>query len=354
MINKVVTGIAAELPEAEKLLAKVETELVRASLKTENDIIEHVSDADAVIVGPIEPYTKKAIRAMTKCKIISRMGIGCDNVDVEEATRQGIPVAIVVDASIHEVSDYAMACILALSRKLFPLTQAVRAGAWAGSKEIMAVRGNICRLNQQAVGLVGMGRIGSLVISKARAFGLRVLVYDPYVPSEVVLKKGAEPVDFEYLLKESDFISLHAPLTPDTELILGLQEFKKMKPTAYIINASRGRLIDEHALYQAITDGEIAGACLDVMDPEPPNPENPLLNLEQVMVTGHCAYFSESSIRELQQRAAEAVVLALQNQWPPTLANPDVKKQPNRRIGLGSGKSSKDSCLLYSLRNRCH
>jgi len=333
MAIKVVTREGLGLDLAEEMLSKAGAQLIVAPLWSEEEIAKHAADADAVIVGSTEPYTEKAIRAMTRCKIISRYGIGYSNIDVKEATRQGIPVAIVTDASMHEVSDYALAFILAFSRKLFPLIQTVRAGNWKpGRGEIMKARGKMFRLNQQVLGLVGMGRIGALVAEKAKAFGLRVLVYDPYVSPEAAQKAGAERVDFDRVLRESDYISLHAPLTPETNKLFGLKEFQKMKPTAYIINAARGALIDEQALGQAITEGLIAGAGLDVTNPEPPLPDNPLLKLDRVFLTGHSSWCSESSTRELQQRAAENVLLVLQGKWPSSLVNPEVKEQKNRRI----------------------
>ena len=331
MAMKVITSLP--IASAEEILAKAGIQLVQAPLWTEKAVIEYGADADAAIVGANEPYTPKAIQALSKCKILSRMGIGYNNIDVGEATRQGIPVAVVLDASVHEVSDHALAFLLVFSRKLFPLTQVVRNGNWKpASNDIINARGRMFRLNQQVLGVVGVGRIGSRVCLKARAFGLRVLGYDPYLSREDLQRVGAEKVEFEQLLQESDFISLHAPLTSETKNLFGLKEFKKMKPTAVIINTARGPIIDEQALYQALREGLIAGAGLDVTEPEPPRPDDPLLKLEQVLITGHSAYFSEASNLELQQKSAEAVVLALKGEWPPFLANPEVKEQRNCRI----------------------
>jgi len=333
MAIKVVIRTGLEDTLAEEILSEFGAQLVREPLWTERDIIERVADADAVIVGSSEPYTQKAIRALAKCKIMSRMGIGFNNIDVEEATRQGIPVSVVLDASVHEVSDHTMAFLLAFSRKVFLLTQAIRAGLWnTGRNDIPGVRGRMFRLNQQTLGLVGVGRIGSRVAQKARAFGLRVLGYDPYLSTLEVQERGAEKVDFDQLLRESDFISLHAPLTAETRGMFGLKEFRRMKPTAFIINTARGAIIDEEGLYQALKEGSIAGAGLDVTEQEPPQPDDPLLKLDQVLATGHSAYFSESSSLELQQKAAEAVIMALKGDWPPFLVNPEVKEQENRRI----------------------
>ena len=180
MPGKVVARAGLDFTIAEKMLTQTGGQLVPATLWTEEDLIRYAADADAVIVAATEPYTQRVIQNLRRCKIISRMGIGYNNINVEEATRQGIPVAVVLDASVHEVSDQAMALLLAFSRRLFPLVQSVRKGIWkAGSMEIVKVRGRMFRLNQQTLGLVGVGRIGSRMPSKARAFGMRVLAYDP-------------------------------------------------------------------------------------------------------------------------------------------------------------------------------
>ena len=333
MSGKVVGRTGMDFTLAEKMLNQAGATLARVPLWTEEDIREAAADADAVLVGAVEPYTAGVIRGLAKCKIISRVGIGYNNIDVKEATRQGIPVAVVLDASVHEVSDHAMAFVLAFSRRLFPLVQGVRRGVWkTGSTEIFGVRGKMFRLNEQTLGLVGVGRIGSRMAPKARAFGMRVLGYDPYLSARDLEERGAEKVDFDRLLGESDYVSIHAPLTAETEKMFGLKEFRKMKPSAVIINTARGGLLDEAALHQALLEGVIAGAGLDVCEPEPPLAGNPLLQMEQVLFTGHSAFFSESSMAELQQKAAEAVILALRGEWPPVLVNPEVKEQKNRRI----------------------
>jgi D-3-phosphoglycerate dehydrogenase len=333
MPGKVVAGTNLDLALAGEVLSQSGFQLVRFPLWKEEDIIRHAADADAVIVGAVEPYTKKVIQALGKCKIISRMGIGFNNIDVEEATRQGIPVTVVLDGSVHEVSDHAMAFLLCFSRRIFPLSQAVRKGIWkAGSSEIAKVRGQMFRLNEQTLGLVGVGRIGSRVAPKARALGMRVLGYDPYLSGQELQQRGAEKAEFDRLLKESDFISIHAPLTAETRRMFGLNELRKMKPTAFIINTARGAIIDEQGLHQALVEGALAGAGLDVCEPEPPSPDNPLLRLEQVLITGHSAFLSQSSMLELQQKATEAVIAALRGDWPPMLVNPEVRERGDRRI----------------------
>jgi len=333
MACKVVARPALPSTLAGEVLTRFGAQLVEVPLFTEGDIIKNAADADAVLVGPTEPFTQDVIRTLSKCKILSRTGIGFNNIDVDEATRQGIPVAIVLDASVHEVSDHAIAFLLAFSRKLLPLTLAIRKGLWTpGSQEIIRLRGQIFRLNQQTLGIVGVGRIGTRVAQKARAFGIRVLGYDPYLSSQEIQERGAEKVDFDRLLQEADFVSLNAPLTPETKNLFGLEEFRKMKPTAYLINTARGGIIDEKALYQALVEGFIAGAGVDVTDPEPPLLDNPLFNLDNVLTTGHSAFYSETSVQELYQKGAEAIVMAFKGEWPPFLANPQVKGQNNCRL----------------------
>jgi D-3-phosphoglycerate dehydrogenase len=334
MPPKVVARVGLDFTVAEKVLTAAGARLVPVPLWSEEDVIKNAADADAAIVSATDPYTPRVIQALGKCRILSRLGIGYNNIDVEAATRQGISVAVVLDASVHEVSDHAMAFLLTFSRRIFPLAHAVRNGIWkSGSSEIVKARGQMFRLNEQTLGVVGLGKIGGRMPAKARAFGMRVLGYDPYLSAQELEQKGAEKVDFDRLLRESDFISIHTPLNPETRGMFGLKEFRKMKPTAFIINTARGAVIKEQDLHQALVEGAIAGAGLDVCNPEPPDPKNPLCQMEQVLITGHSAFFSATSMNELQQKAAEAIVAALRGEWPPVLVNPEVKEQKNRRIG---------------------
>ncbi len=318
---------------AKDILREAGGELVQVPVFTEEEIIQHGADADAALISAIEPYTAKVIQALPKCRILARTGIGFNNIDAEEATRQGIAVAIVLDASVNEVSDQAMAFLLAFSRRIFPVAQAVRRGLWkAGSKGMEKARGQMFRLSEQTLGIVGVGRIGGRLALKARGFGLRVLGYDPYLSGEELRMRGAEKVDFATLLQAADYVSIHAPLNAETKNMFGFNEFKQMKPTAVVVNTARGGIVDEKALCRALSEEVIAGAGLDVTNPEPPSPDSPLLELDQVLVTGHFAYYSETSVRELHVKSAEAIVSALRGEFPPFLANPEVRQQLNRRI----------------------
>jgi D-3-phosphoglycerate dehydrogenase len=226
-----------------------------------------------------------------------------------------------------------MALLLALARRILPLSQIGKTSVWSqASPELAKVRKGMQPLSGQTLGLVGIGRIGRAVISKAKAFGLRVIAYDPFVDREAGRQMGVELVDFQQLLTEADFISLHAPLTFETRHLFSLEGFREMKPTAYVINTARGALIDEWALVTALKEGYIAGAALDVTEQEPLPPESALLQMENVILTPHSAFYSEASAEYTRRKGVESVLLALRGVWPDMLVNPEVKQRPNRRI----------------------
>ena len=313
----------------EKALAEVGAELIKADWKTEDDLIKVCSDPDvvAILIGPNAPITKRVIDAVPNLKILSRLGIGINNIDVGAATARGIPVSVILDYCISEVADHAMAFILAFARRIMPLSQAVKDGGWSKERtDIPQVRVPMSRLSEVTLGIVGTGRIGSSLATKARAFGMRVIAHDPYLPEDVAERLGIELVDFDRLLAEPDFISLHAPLTKETTHLFDLEAFKKMKNTAYLVNNARGALVDEQALYTALKEGYIAGAGLDVTDPEPPEADNPLLKLDNVFITGHSSWYSGEAVAELRRKSVAAIVAVLKGEWPAALANPEVKK----------------------------
>ncbi len=335
MALKLVAG--TKIPdEAGEALEKARVEVVVASLQTQDDIIKNAQDADALLVRN-DPITRRVILALKNCKVISRGGVGYDSIDVEAATEHGILVTNVPDVCTDEVSDHTIALLLALSRKIVLLDRAVKAELWTQeAKDAEAVRARIRnpirRLKGKTLGQVSMGRIGSAVVSKAKAFGLRVIVYDPYLPKAVVDEAGVELVDFDSLLCESDFICLNTPLTAETKNMFGIEQFKKMKPTAYIINAGRGPLINEDDLCRALSRGMIAGAALDVLVQEPPSRKNPLLSLENVLITAHSASYSIESVEESRLRASQAIIDVLQGRWPQGVVNPEVKNRSNCRL----------------------
>jgi D-3-phosphoglycerate dehydrogenase len=258
--------------------------------------------------------------AMPRCKLISRLGVGVDNIDVPAATHRGIWVANVPDYGVDEVSLHAMSLLLAQLRGLPRLVADTRSGKWT----LSPVK-PIARLTGQTLGIVGFGRIGRSLATKAAGFGLRLLACDPYLDAAGIRAAGAQPVDLETLLHESDFVSLHLPLNDETRHIIGARTLAMMKPSAYLINTARGELIDEVALLAAVRAGQIRGAALDVLSVEPPPVDHPvlseLLKEERILVTPHGAWYSEEAMTDMRARATENVVRVLRGEQPRTPVN---------------------------------
>jgi D-3-phosphoglycerate dehydrogenase len=310
-------SVFPNLEPARAVLSKVGAELRLASAATPEAILEVGRAADGALVTYAK-ITEEMIRQMTRCRVISRFGIGVDNVDIPAATRAGIVVTRVPDYCIDEVSDHAMAMLLAVVRKI-PLANArTQSGAW----EMPAVV-PIHRLRGSVLGLVGFGRIPQLVAPKAKAFGIQVIAFDPYLPETVFQREGVRRVEFDELLKVSDYISIHTPLMPETQHLFNADAFSRMKPTAYLVNTARGPIVDEAALANALDRKQLAGAALDVMEKEPPS-GSPLLGRNNVILTPHTSFYSEESLVELQTKAAEEVVRVLTGQKPVNPVNPEA------------------------------
>jgi len=317
MLVAVADSVFPNLDPARAVLGGIGATLELATEPTPDAIVRVAAGADALLVTYAK-ISADMIARMSRCRIISRFGIGVDNVDVPAATRAGIVVTRVPDYCIDEVSDHAMALLLALVRKI-PIANAhVHAGRWE-----MATVVPIHRLRGSVLGLAGFGRIPQRVAPKAAAFGLRVVAFDPYVPADVFARSGVEPVDFAELLRISDYVSIHTPLAPETYGLFDAEAFRRMKPTAYIINTARGPIVDEAALARALDAGQVAGAALDVMPNEPPL-ASPLFGRTNVILTPHTSFYSEESLVELQTKAAQEVVAVLTGQAPRNPVNPDV------------------------------
>jgi D-3-phosphoglycerate dehydrogenase len=271
--------------------------------------------ADAVMVT-VQPVRADLIGKLERCKLICRVGTGLDSIDLDAAAQRGIWVTYVPDYSIDEVSTHAISLLLAQARSIPQLVASTRAGKWDNTSG-----GVVYRMNEQTLGLLGCGRIGQAVARKGQGLGLRVIAHDPYMKEEALRAAGVEPVDFATLLAESDFISLHSPLTEANRHIINAASLAKMKPTAYLINTARGPLIDEDALLQAVRAGQIAGAALDVLTVEPPSPDNPLLHEPHIFVTPHTAWYSEAAKVDVRVRGAEEVVRVLNGEPPRAPAN---------------------------------
>ena len=301
---------------------------------TEEEVLSVSHDADAVITV-LEPFTRSVIERLEKCRVIASIGVGYQNIDVGAATDCGVCVVNNPDYCLEEVSDHTLALLLSLARKVTTLDKTIRSGKTERT-EVIQARGRIFRLRGQTLGLVGLGRIPRALVPKAKGFGFRIIAYDPYLPAELAREAGVELVDLDRLLKKSDFVSIHAALTTENKYLFGLKQFKKMKPTAFLINTARGAIIDTGALYTALSEGLIAGAGLDVTDPEPINPDHPLLKLENIIFTGHSAFFSEKSVAEQPKGPIKDIVRVLSGKWPRALINPPVKEKFMQRWGRSS------------------
>ncbi len=284
------------------------------------------ADVDAILTN-WKLVPPEALDAATRCLLVSRYGVGVDNIPVDHATELGILVTNVPDFCVEEVSDHAMALVLACARRVVTFARATQIGVW----DLAAGRG-LPRLAEQTIGLIGYGNTARALVPKARGFGLRVLAYTPRstpATGEVELTN-----DLDRLLAESDYVSLHAPATRETAGLIGARELRLMKPTAYLINTSRGALVDENALLRALEERWIAGAALDVLRQEPPPPDHPLLALDNTIVTPHAAFYSETAIAEVQTKAATNVATVLTGSLPANVVNPVVRDGSRYRAGL--------------------
>jgi D-3-phosphoglycerate dehydrogenase len=251
--------------------------------------------------------------------VISVRGGGFNNIEIDAATRQGIVLTYVPGYCVEEVSDHALTLILALSRRIPECQEMTRKGLWKAAE-----LGPIRRLSEQTLGLVGFGRIAKNVARNAKCLGLQVVAYDPLVSKSEMDEADVEKADFKDLIRIADFISLHVPLTKETNHLFNGDVFNKMKNTSYLINTCRGEVIDEAALIDALREGKIAGAGLDVLDHEPPDPESPLLSMPNVIVTPHSAYISQESLTEVLVRSTKAVIDVFQGRTPEDMINPQV------------------------------
>ncbi len=316
-------------PERAVLEAGGAAEVVVAPDGDEATLIELARESDAIMTC-FALVTENVVRAAERCVVIGRFGVGVDNIAVSTATELGIAVTYVPDYCVDEVSDHVMALLHAWNRKIVLFDRSVKEQGWGSQALTM----RMMRLRGKTIGIVGFGRIGQAVAVKARAYGLNILAADPVVTSETVESFGGALVDLPTLLGESDFVSLHTPLTDETRNLIGRDQLAAMKPEAFLINAARGPLIDETALYDALRGGVIAGAGIDVMVDNVPPSNHPLLSLDNIIITPHVAFFSQESTLELEQRAAAEVVSVMQGRMPENLVNRAVLQHPNPRHGL--------------------
>ena len=298
------------------ILEAAGAEVVTLQAKTEEDLLKHAPDC-AAMINQYAYIGTKTISAMERCQVIARYGVGTDIVDVNAATKKGILVTNVRNYCTEEVADHAISLWLAQARGLFPYNRATHEGEWRWQSA-----SPLYRLRGQTMGIVSFGMIGQAISRRAQAFGVDVLVFDPYLEDDAILAHDARKVSKEELLEYSDVVMMQVPMTPDTHHFLGEDEFRAMKRNAFVVCTGRGPTIDNNALYKALSEGWIAGASLDDPEEEPAKrknwspADNPLFSLPNVIVTPHAAYYSEQSIRAARTIAAQEVARVLSQQAP--------------------------------------
>lgn len=296
-----------------EILAPLGAEIVLApkDCLTEQEVIEVAGGADAVLVREA-PIGATVLEELQRLKVVARYGVGVDNIDLEKAREKRVYVANVPGYGTEEVSDHAVALLLACVRSLLVRDRRLREGTFETD-----IRDEIYRTTGKVLGLIGYGQIGRAFHRKWKGFlPARVLVFDPYGKGRIPEESGVEITDLDTLLAESDYISIHAPLTPETRHMIDGNAFQKMKRTAVLVNTSRGGLVDEKALVKALQGGRILAAGIDVFEKEPLDGANPLLAMPNVVLTGHVGWYSKDAVRELQTRAAQEIARVFQGQAP--------------------------------------
>jgi D-3-phosphoglycerate dehydrogenase / 2-oxoglutarate reductase len=296
-------------------------EIVEIRADSPAEFAAGVVDVDAIITSWGLRIDRQVIENLKKCVVIGVGSVGVDMVDVDAATAAGIVVTNVPDVFIEEVADYAMMLLLNVAKLTPTMTRMARDGEWYQARPILS---RIPRLFGQTLGLFSVGNVARCTARRAQAFGLRVIAYDPYVSELEITALGVEPVGFGELLERSDYLSVHAPHNAETEHAMNATAFARMKPTAVVINTARGSIIDEPDLIEALQNGVIAGAGLDVLEQEPPSNNNPLLTMENVVVTPHVASATTRMRPETRRRVGREVALVLRGKWPMSCVNPTV------------------------------
>jgi len=320
----VLTDYVWESLDVEKKTLGDLAELVALKTRKPEEFIEAAADCDALLNTYAGPITAEVMAKMPKCRIIARYGIGVDTIDLEAATRAGIIVTNNPTYCIEEVAEHTMALLLACARKVALYDRLVRAGRW----EVPPGK-PMFRLAGRTLGLVGFGNIARQVAKRAAAFDMRVLFADPFVKAG---DANATKVELDPLFAESDFVSVHPPLTPQTRAMIGDEALAKMKPTAFLINCARGPVVDTAALARALDAKKIAGCALDTIDPEPLPDPHPLRGRENVILTPHVAWYSEQALVGLQAGAPGEVRRVLTGEWPVNVVNREVRGR--NRAGL--------------------
>lgn len=300
-------------------------ELILAQVREEEELIRVGKEADGLI-NQYALLTRRVFENLPKCKVVARYGVGVDSIDLRAATDLGIIIANVPDYCIDEVASHAVAMMLTLTRKTAFFDRKVKSSQWDFRQGTP-----IHRIQGKTLGLIGCGKIGFEVAKRISAFGVRVMAFDPYIQRA---GEKIELTDLETVLTKSDFISIHCPLNDSTQHLIGEQEFKKMERKPLLINTSRGPIVNEKALIQALEEGRISGAGLDVLETEPPDSKNPMLKMENVIFSPHVGFYSEESISELKRRTARNVSDVLRGRWPGSVVNQGVMGKTRATISF--------------------
>lgn len=309
----------------QEILGKIGATVKKFQVYDVNEICKVTRTAHAILCTYDASISRKVISNLENASVIVVSAVGYDNIDIKAATEKGIVVCNVPDYMTFEVAEHTMALILALIRRLTVADRFVRTGGWSKHGPLSWTRlVPLSHLDGVVAGIVGFGRIGRQVAERLQAFRVRVIAYDPYVQKDVAATRGVELVDLDTLMKESDIISVNTLLSEKTFHLIGDKELRLMKQTAVIVNTSRGKVIDQSALTQVLIGKKIAGAGLDVLEREPPDTDDPLLKLENVIFTPHIASTSEKSYRALRRMGAEEAGRVLMGQQPRHPVNPEV------------------------------
>jgi D-3-phosphoglycerate dehydrogenase len=301
-------------------LGPIGAEIVEIDATSEEDFAKAARDADALYAKG-RRITKKIIDGLERCRVISLGSVGVDTVDVAAATARGIPVTNVPDTFIEEVADHAMTLILATFRRLVVQDRLVRENRWREGRPMLL---QVPRLMGLTLGFIAFGHVARAVALRARPFGVHMIAYDPFVEELVMSPYGVEPASLPDLLRRADIVSMHAPATPEAHHMLTDEHFRMMKPEALFVNTGRGPTVDEPALIRALKEGWIAGAGLDVLEQEPPAPDNPLLKMDNVILTAHVASASARFDPARLRRVGQELALVLGGRWPRACVNPSV------------------------------
>jgi D-3-phosphoglycerate dehydrogenase len=334
MASVLVTDHAWPSIEIEReILARAGATVVLARTGEEAELVELAAGVDAILTC-WKTVSPAVLGASSRCRVVARYGVGLDNIAVDVATELGILVTNVPDYCVDEVSEHTIALLLALARRIIPFAAQTRSGGWDN-----AAAGTLHRVRGQTLGVIGFGRIGRATAAKAHALGMRVVAHTPSLTPDAVADAGF-PVEVAPSLREllavADVVSLHLPSTPETRGLIGAAELDCMKPAGVLLNTSRGELVDSGALAAALRAGRLGGAGIDVLAQEPPDPAEPLLGLDNVIVTPHAGFFSAESTAELQRRAAGSVAAVLRGELPAEIVNPAVLDHPGLRMAVSA------------------